>query len=226
MTLRIARNQEGTVLHPEERTWQMTELHVWRKPNTAYAERNTFETVPFGGGSVMVWGCVSYDCKLDLITVRGTFNVQIYRQNILEASIVPHFDNHPLNTRPVLMDDNAKPHRTRCCDRLLAWRIDNHTYMACQEFWFKPDRAHLGHYRSSIERKNTVGSNFNWVKPDTAPGMVASYPSPNSSLLVGSMRFQSLMTLSEYKLCLHDGIFYSGINSFQVTFFFAKMTHF
>jgi hypothetical protein len=56
--------------------------------------------------------------------------------------------------------------------------------------------------------------------------MVASYPSPNSSLLVGSMRFQSLMTLSEYKLCLHDGIFYSGINSFQVTFFFAKMTHF
>jgi hypothetical protein len=52
--------------------------------------------------------------------------------------------------------------------------------------------------------------------------MVASYPSPNSSLLVGSMRFQSLMTLSEYKLCLHDGIFDSGINSFQVTFFFRK----
>ena len=87
----------------------MTELHVWRQPNTAYAERNTFETVPFRGGSVMVWGCVSYDCKLDLITVRGTFNGQIYRQNILDVSIVPHFDNHPLNTRPVLMDDNAKP---------------------------------------------------------------------------------------------------------------------
>ena len=32
------------------------------------------------------------------------------------------------------------------------------------------------------------------------------------------MKFQSLMTLSEYKLCLNDG----GINSFQVTFFFRK----
>ena len=56
----------------------------------------------------MVWGCVSYDCKLDLITVRGNLNGQIYRQNILEAGVVPHFDNHPLNTRPVFMDDNAR----------------------------------------------------------------------------------------------------------------------
>jgi hypothetical protein len=29
-------------------------------------------------------------------------------------------------------------------------------------------------------------------------------------------------TLSEYKLCLNDGILDSGINSFQVTFFFRK----
>ena len=44
-----------------------------------YAERNIVETVPFGGGSVVVWGCVSYECKLDLITVRGNLNGQIYR---------------------------------------------------------------------------------------------------------------------------------------------------
>jgi hypothetical protein len=61
----------------------------------------------------MVWGSVSYDCKLDLITVRGNLNVQIYRQNILKLSVVPHFDKHPLNTRPVFMDDNAISHRGR-----------------------------------------------------------------------------------------------------------------
>jgi transposase len=27
--------------------------------------------------------------------------------------VVPHFDNHPLATRPVYMDDNARPHRSR-----------------------------------------------------------------------------------------------------------------
>jgi hypothetical protein len=26
---------------------------------------------------------------------------------------VSHFDKHPLNTRPVFMDDNARPHRAR-----------------------------------------------------------------------------------------------------------------
>ena len=83
-------------------------VHVWRQPHTAYAERNIVETVPFGGGSVMVWECVSYDCKLDLITVRGNLNGQMYRQNILEADVVPHFDNHPLNTRPVFMPDSIE----------------------------------------------------------------------------------------------------------------------
>jgi len=88
-------------------------VRVWQQPITAYAERNIVETVPFGGGSVMVWGCVLYDCKLDLITVRGNLNGQIYRYNILEASVVPHFDNHPLNTTPVFMDNDARPHRVR-----------------------------------------------------------------------------------------------------------------
>ena len=88
-------------------------LRVWRQPNTAYAEGNIVETVPFGESSVMVWGCVSYDCNLDLITVRGNLKWQIYRPNILEASGAPHFDNHPQNTRSVFMDDNARPHRAR-----------------------------------------------------------------------------------------------------------------
>jgi hypothetical protein len=84
-------------------------VRVWRQPNTVYTERNIVETVPFGGGLVMVWGCVSYECKLDLITVRGDLNGQIYRQNIFEASVVPHFDNHYLNTSHVFIDDTPDP---------------------------------------------------------------------------------------------------------------------
>jgi hypothetical protein len=35
-----------------------------------------------------------------------------YIRDVLQPVVVPHFDNHPLVTRPVYMDDNARPHRT------------------------------------------------------------------------------------------------------------------
>jgi hypothetical protein len=38
------------------------------------------------------------------------------------------------------------------------------------------------------------------------------------------MKFQSLITLFKYKLCLNNGILDSGIISFQVTFFRKKYT--
>jgi len=86
---------------------------VWRERGTAYDQRNIQCDVPFGGGSVMVWGCCSYDCKLDLITVPGTLNGLRYQNLILDGAVVAHFDNHALATRPVFMDDNARPHRAR-----------------------------------------------------------------------------------------------------------------
>ncbi len=60
--------------------------------------RNIQETVPFGGESVMVWGCISWDCKMDLITIRGNLNGPWYQQEILERAVDPHFDNHSLET--------------------------------------------------------------------------------------------------------------------------------
>ena len=87
-------------------------VRVWRHPGTAYAPRNIMPTVPYGGGSVMVWGCFSHDCKLDLVTIRGNLNGNRYIQEVLNPVVVPHFDNHPLATRPEFMDDNARPHRS------------------------------------------------------------------------------------------------------------------
>lgn len=86
---------------------------VWRQPNSAYAQRHIMEQVPFGGGSIMIWGCLSHDCKLELVTVRGNLNGERYREEILNRIVVPHFDDHPLLTRPIFMDDNARPHRAR-----------------------------------------------------------------------------------------------------------------
>ena len=85
-------------------------VRVWRYPNTRYAPQNIATTVPGGGDSVMVWGCISYDCRLDLITIPGTLNAQRYQENVLEPHVVPHFEAHTLASTPIFMDDNATPH--------------------------------------------------------------------------------------------------------------------
>ena len=87
-------------------------MRVWRHKNTAYPPRNIQPTVPYGRVSVMVWGCISHDCKLDLVTIQGNLTGDQYIRDVLQPVVVPHFDNH-LATRPVYMDDNARPHRSR-----------------------------------------------------------------------------------------------------------------
>ena len=87
-------------------------MRVWRHKNTAYTPRNIQPTVPYGGCSIMVWGCISHDCLLDLVTIQGNLTGDQYIRDVLQP-VVPHFDNHPLATRSVYMDDNARPHRSR-----------------------------------------------------------------------------------------------------------------
>ena len=42
-----------------------------------------------------------------------TRNAQQYQQEVLDATVIPRFDNYPLATRPIFMDDNVRPHRCR-----------------------------------------------------------------------------------------------------------------
>ena len=59
----------------------------------------------------MISGCISHDCKLDLITIRGNLTGDQYNRDVLKPVVVPHFDNHPLAARPMFLDDNTRPYR-------------------------------------------------------------------------------------------------------------------
>jgi transposase len=41
----------------------------------------------------MVWGCISHDCKLDLVTIQGNLTGDQYIRDVLQPVVVPHFDN-------------------------------------------------------------------------------------------------------------------------------------
>ena len=41
----------------------------------------------------MVWGCISHDCKLDLVTIQGNLTGDQYIRDVLQPVVVLHFDN-------------------------------------------------------------------------------------------------------------------------------------
>jgi transposase len=41
----------------------------------------------------MVWGCISHDCKLDLVTIQGNLTGDQYIRDVLQPVVAPHFDN-------------------------------------------------------------------------------------------------------------------------------------
>ena len=148
-------------------------MRVWRHKNTAYSPRNIQPTVPYGGGSVMVWGCISHDCKLDLVTIQGNLTGDQYIRDVLQPVDVPHFDNHPLVTRPVHMDDNARPHRLPP-HRLSPKRSRDFCSLSSHEPGFESHRAYLGHVRPSYTGSGTSCAKLSSVGSSIASGMAAA----------------------------------------------------
>ena len=61
----------------------------------------------------MISGCISHECKLDLVTIRGNLTCDQYIRDVLKLVVVPHIDNHLLAAKHVLLDDNTMLHRVR-----------------------------------------------------------------------------------------------------------------
>ena len=73
--------------------------------------------IVLGGGSVMVWGGVSYNGKTQLVTVYGNLNDQKYRDDILTPVVLPFMNAGKGVT--MLEQDNAGPHTTLATTQFL-----------------------------------------------------------------------------------------------------------
>jgi hypothetical protein len=94
-------------------------------------------------------GCISHDCKLEIITIQGNLTGDQYIRDVLQPVVVPNFDNHTLATMPVYMDDNAQASSFNSCNRLPPKRNRDLRSLASHEPGFESHRTYLGHVRSS-----------------------------------------------------------------------------
>ncbi len=78
--------------------------HVCRQPGEEYKDKCVLPTDKHGGGSVMVWGCMSAAGTRELQFIEGTMNANMYC-DILKQSMIPSLLR--LGRRAVFQHDNG-----------------------------------------------------------------------------------------------------------------------
>ncbi|KAF7248073.1 Neuronal vesicle trafficking-associated protein 1 [Varanus komodoensis] len=89
---------------------------VWRQPGEEYKDKCVLPTVKHGGGSVMVWGCMSAAGTGELQFIEGTMNANMY-YDILKQSMIPSIWR--LGRRAVFQHDNDPKHTSKTTTALL-----------------------------------------------------------------------------------------------------------
>ncbi|GFV69775.1 transposable element Tcb1 transposase [Trichonephila clavipes] len=87
-------------------------VYVWRTPKEAFAPECIVPTVKHGGGSLMVWGAISWRGLGPLVTLHGKVKAAHY-VNILVYQVHPFVQTSFPGECPLYQDDNAPIHTAK-----------------------------------------------------------------------------------------------------------------
>ena len=95
---------------------------VWKKTGEGFIEREVQSTVKFGGGNIMVWGCLGWEGVGRLVEVEGKMNTEQY-VDILENNLLPSMKESGISLEDVIFQQDNDPKHTS--KRAKEWMEDN-----------------------------------------------------------------------------------------------------
>lgn len=87
-------------------------LKVWRKPKTSLSPEHTVPTIKHGGGSLMVWGCMSSKGVGKLVFIEGIMD-KIYYKRILSENLAESAEILGLSKDFIFQQDNDPKHKSK-----------------------------------------------------------------------------------------------------------------
>ena len=84
---------------------------MWKKPGEGLSDRLVEGTVKFGGGSIMIWGCMTWEGVGYAAKIDGRMDSDLYLQ-ILKDELLNSLQHYGLNPHDIIFQPDNDPKHT------------------------------------------------------------------------------------------------------------------
>lgn len=156
--------------------------HVWREVGEDYHQDCVVPTVKHGGGSVLVWGCMSSSGVGEMTFIDGIMNARVY-VDILQTFMLSSLKK--LGRRGIFMQDNDPKHTARVTKEFLhskkvktmEWPSMSPDLNPIEHLWGILKRKVEERNPSSKEQlKKIISDEWKKISPDVCSKLVSSMP--------------------------------------------------
>lgn len=160
---------------------------VWKKAGEGLVEREIQGTVKFGGGNIMVWGCMSWEGIGRLAEIEGKMNAEQY-VDILENNLLPTMEESEVSLEDLIFQQDNDPKHTS--KRAKDWMNNNNITLLDWPSQ-SPDLNPIEHLWNHIKKElcqyptqakgvweiwDRVAEVWGKIKPEVCQGLIESMP--------------------------------------------------